>query len=377
MNNRKRLIAAVAAIGISSAMLVAGTSGITATAAPAATNADGVAQAKVRAAAYQRPPTKIGQTIPLRIPAPKNKSVVYFLNGTPAAQLINDGVKKAAESGGWKFTSMNYKSENPATLQAAMMTALQQNPTGVIVSGETADTWGASVTAAYANAKIPIIAGSTCPVKQVGPIFPGAATCLNPSETGRLLADWFIADSNGRGNALLQSMPAFDVFVVLREAFKAELAAKCPLCKLTVQEVTLAQLGAGQIPSALVNTLRTNPDIGYLFFDLADWSTGITPALAAAGLTNRVKVGGVGLNEAALDGLKSGAQVVWTATSFTNYGYANFDSLLRVITGSSGISKNGSMPLQLFTQANANTASLPYMQPSNSLALYRKLWRWQ
>ncbi len=368
MKLTKRLIAVAAVTTITVSSL--------ATAAMAAPAPDPVKQALIAAQAAMRTPTKITQTIPLRTPGPKGKSVIYFNNGTPATQLIQDGIQQAATAGGWTFDSLTYNSANPATLQQAMMNALQKNPAGVIVSGETPGNWGAAVTAAYANAKVPIVAGSTCPLTQTGPIFPGAATCASPADNGRTLADWFIADSKGTGHALLQSMPSFNVFVVLREAFQAEVKAKCPACVVEVLETTLSQYAAGQIPSALVNTLRAKPDLTYLFFDNGAWARGIMPALAAAGLTDRVKVGGAGVDESGLALLKASANVAWMATSFTVYGYANFDSLLRVLTKSTGISKNSSIPIQLLTPANVGGVSLPYNAPTTALAQYKKLWKW-
>lgn len=327
MNITKRVLATAAVVGMTAATFVASTG-------PAAAATDPVKQAYVAATAKMVPVTKISQTIPLKKAAPRGGSVVFFYNGTPAAQYLADGIKQAASLGGWSFDQITYSPNNTATLQQAMMNALQKKPTAVILSSQDPSTWGPAVTAAYAAAKVPIIAGATCPIQQSGPIFPGAATCAQSVLVGRTLADWFIADSKGTGSMVFQSMPVFNSFVAIRDAFMAEVKSKCKACKVQIVETTLSQAASGQIPTIMVNALRANPGATYLFFDNATWSNGIMPALDAAGLKGRIKVGGAGLDANALSFLKASAQVAWTASNFVVFGYANFDSVLRVVTKS-------------------------------------------
>ncbi len=367
MKSTKRLIVAAAAVSIS-LVSVAGVAG----AAPAP---DPVKQALIAAQAKMTAPTKIYQTIPLKTPAPKGKSVIFLNNGNASTVLIAAGVQEAAQALGWSYESIAYNSANPATLQQAMMNALQKNPAGVALAGEDPGKWGDAVTAAYAAAKVPIIAGSTCPVNQVGSIFAGGSTCANNGPIGKALADWFIADSGGKGSILLQNMPIYNVYIVWRDAFLAEVKAKCPGCTVKVQETTLGQFAAGQIPSALVSTLRANPEITYLFFDNSAWSRGILPALDAAGLLSKVKVGGQAIDDNTLANLKNKQNVVWSANSFKVYGYADMDSLLRVLTKSTGITKNSAIPFQLVTTVNAGSVELPYVAPETALAQYKKLWK--
>ena len=88
-------------------------------------------------------------------------------------------------------------------------------------------------------------------------MFPGSGTCAQNPRTGKALADWVVADSKGKPvNVLMQSMPVYNVYIGFRDGFRAELKRLCPACTATIQETTLTQFAAGQIPSALVNTLR-------------------------------------------------------------------------------------------------------------------------
>ena len=76
-----------------------------------------------------------------------------------------------------------------------------------------------------------------------------------------------------------------------------------------------------------------------------------------------------------LQELKNRRNVVWSANAYPIYGMAGVDSLLRVMTKSSGITKNSAMPFQLVTSVNAGTVTLPYVEPSTALAQYKKLWK--
>jgi ribose transport system substrate-binding protein len=286
-------------------------------------------------------------------------------------------VQEAAAAGGWSFSKVSYQSNNPATLQAAFMTALQKNPAGVVVAGEDPSDWDKSVINAYASAKIPIVAGSTCPVPSIGSVVAGAGTCETNPRYGKALADWVVANANGKPvDVLMQSMPQYNVYIGFRNAFRQELARLCPACKSTIQDTTLAQYAAGGIPSALVNTLRANPSYNYLLFDNGAWAQGIEPALTAAGLKGKVTILGNGINQDVLSGLKAGYISAWSADSFEIYGMGNFDSLLRALTGSPGIDENSALPFQLVTAGTANNVTVPYAEPAAALAEYEKLWQW-
>ncbi len=322
-------------------------------------------------------PTAILQDVPLAAAGPKGGSVIFLDNGNASTAEIWGGAKEAAESGGWTFSTISYKSNDPSTLQRAFMTALQKKPTGVILAGESPSTWGASVTDAYAAAGVPIIAGSTCPVEATGSIHPGSGTCDQNPRTGKALADWVVADANGSPvDVLMQSMPQYNVYIGFRDAFQEELKRLCSDCTATVQETTLAQFGSGQIPSAFVNTLRANPDYDYVVFDNGAWAQGFIPALNAAGLKDQVTVIGNGINGDILAQLQAGSVAAWSANAFRIYGYGSFDSLLRVLTESEGIEKNSALPFQLVTPESAQGLTLPYTEPATALEQYRTLWKW-
>jgi ABC-type sugar transport system substrate-binding protein len=257
------------------------------------------------------------------------------------------------------------------------MTALQKNPAGVIVAGETPSDFNTSVINAYASAKVPIVAGSTCPVPSIGTVVAGSGTCETNPRYGKALADWVVANADGKPvDVLMQSMPQYNVYIGFRNAFRAELKRLCPACQSTIQDTTLAEFASGGIPAALVNTLRANPSYNYLVFDNGAWAQGIQTALTAAGLQGKVTIIGNGINSDILSGLKADDFAAWSADSFEIYGMGSFDSLLRALTNSPGIDENSALPFQLVTADTAKNVTVPYAQPATALAQYLKLWHW-
>ena len=139
----------------------------------------------------------------------------------------------------------------------------------------------------------------------------------------RSLGQNFLLDLNLTGRIARAAGPLEGVTVIevgpgpggLTRALLAEGKAKCPACTVQVQETPNEQFVNGQIPSAIVNAARANPEINFMFFCGAAYSGGIMPALQAAGLSS-MKVGGSGMNASAMAQLQASAQVAWIASSF-------------------------------------------------------------
>jgi ribose transport system substrate-binding protein len=335
-----------------------------------------VAEATKLVQQAEQAPTTILQHTPLKTAVPKGKSVIFLDNGNVSTEEIASGVEQGAKAVGWSYSTVSYTSNNPGSLTAAFMTALQKKPAGVVEAGEDPRTFSKSVIDAYANAKIPIVAGSTCPVPSIGSVVAGSGTCSTNPPIGKALADWVVANANGKPvDVLMESMPQYNVYIGFREAFQQELTRLCPACKSTIQDTTLAAFVAGSIPSAFVNSLRANPSYNYLLFDNGAWAQGMGPALAAAGLQGKVTIIGNGINQDTLSGIKAGSQAVWSANSFEVYGYGNFDALLRAVTDSPGASDDSYVPFQLITADNDGDVKIPYTEPETALTQYEKLWQ--
>jgi ribose transport system substrate-binding protein len=334
----------------------------------------GVAEAKKLVAAAEAPPTSITQTATLSAKPPTGKHVIYLNIGLPAAQQIVVGMKAAVAALGWTMSSLSVDPSNPASLQAALKTALAQKPDFVVETGLPQSLFGASTIAAYQAASIPIIITSTAPFTATGPIIAG-----NPDGPkaqvgpGKAIADWFVNDSNGKGNALVETVTAYPVLAVFVSSFNAEVSRLCPDCKTKKLEITANQVAQGQVVPAIVSQLRSDPSIKYLIIDNAEFVDGLVPALKAAGLSD-VRVGGRSIDQAAAAALNAGTELAWTGTPYQVIGMSVLDIAVRHLLGVGGAADNENHPFQMFTSDNAKDLTLPYNLPANALDQYKKLW---
>ena len=329
------------------------------------------------AQSYQAAPTKIPQKVPLKAKPPTGINLVYFNQGTPSQTATGQAIKDQMPALGWTYSEVIWQASNAASVESAINAALARDADVIIAPSLVPELLSNSTKQTLLAAKVPVIVGQICPTTPLQPpLFPGAGMCANEVPVARALANWFVADSNGKGKMVLESMPQFAIFVKFREELLKEVARICTACEVEVQEVTFAQYSSNQIPAILVNKLRANPDFTYLFFDYGQWSRGILSALDSANLLSTTKVGGRTVDAGTLQALKDGQEVAWTASGFSNVGLGHLDAALRVITKSSGISLDAAYPLQLLTNVNAKTAPDPYlMVPADSVAQYHKLWK--
>ena len=98
---------------------------------------------------------------------------------------------------------------------------------------------------------------------------------------------------------------------------------------MKIQDITIPDLVAGKVPSVMVSALRSNPDANYMAFDVGPFATGIDAALAAAGLSNKVKIIGEAADEAAIAALKTGKQTAWTGFDPVYSTYVMMDAMFR------------------------------------------------
>jgi ribose transport system substrate-binding protein len=329
---------------------------------------------------YSAAPTTISQTVPLAKAPAKGKSIVCLGTSVPNVVALCKSVGVAAKAVGWGYSSVDFDPSNPATLQSALATALTRHPTVVASEGGAPpSTFGTSTISAYAKAGVPILVASTAPVTLSKTIIGVPNSVETGSTGGRVLADWFATDSHGTGKALFVGVPAYPILQAGLEGFQSELKANCSGCSVKTLNITLPELGAGQLSSTVVATLKANPSIKYVIFCLGNFADGITPALKAAGLGS-IKVAGQDADAESVVGLKNKTQSAWIGGP-SNYmiGFASMDIALRYAEGSSLTSNDASLPIQLLTQSNvaastSDDGTTPWNHPADALGEFEKLW---
>lgn len=368
------ILVALAACSSSSSSTSSSGSTSSSTASTGSSSSSSVAEASAAATKALATPATITQTTPLSGKVPSGKSIIFVSNGLGATERIATGVHEAANAIGWSYSEVHFDAANPATLESALLTALAKKPSAVAEAGSPQSTFGTSTIAAYKAANVPIILGSVAPITLGDPIYGTPAGAASEQVVGKDLADWFIANSDGKGKALLENYTSAPVLNVFRDAFIAEVQALCPGCSTKVVAVTQADVDAGTLITKVVAAARTNPSYKYVFFDNGQFADGVLSALSSAGISGLI-IGGRSIDPYGKEAIAAGTEAVWTGQSYYAQGEAIVDVALRTILGEPGSSNDDVIPTQLVTKANvAEMTGQFYNFPTSSLEQYEKLW---
>ena len=263
----------------------------------------------------------------------------------------------------------SYDPANPATFNSAIDTALTKHANYIVEAG-------IPVTPAilqkveHAGAKLAVTA--VYPIAVKPPVI--ANTSADNSTQGNLMADYFVSDSNGKGNAVIEHVPGYAILDGFTNAFTARVKALCPGCTTTTTNVTLPELAAGQLVPTVISALKRNPSANYVVFDDGPFATGITSALAAAGLS-KVKVIGEAADSAGLAALRAGTEAAWTGYSSP---YATLQVVDAMFRDAEGLpipqAQEGVQQTQLLTKANVGSIT-EWNYPTDALQQFKALWK--
>ena len=218
--------------------------------------AAGVAAAKEATARYLQEPTKIGVTEPLKSKPETGKLFVWFQCDVNQCKDEGDALKEATEAIGWDYKSYNYQSADPASLVSAMKQALRTSRPPSAVRSAAHAVWQ-TVIPDYKSAGIPIVTGYIGTIPYDDTIIGQVGSSPDVTTNGEMIANWVVADSDGKANVLLQSVNDFPILKVFSDSFKSKTAELCPDCNVTEIDNTIAQLGTAVVPRSWPPYRRT------------------------------------------------------------------------------------------------------------------------
>jgi ribose transport system substrate-binding protein len=296
----------------------------------------------------------------------------------PGNVLIQNGMAQMAQLAHWNYSQVSYDPANIGSFNSALDSALAKHPNYVVEAGIPL-TSDATHKVQQAGAKW--VVASVFPVTIKPPVVAATNAYENDAEMGRVLAYYFVSDSKGKGNAVIEHVPAYPILDGFTNAFTATVQSLCPSCKTSIVNITIPDLAAGKIPSTMVSALRSNPDANYLVFDYGPFAEGIDSALSAAGLSSKVKVIGQAADQGAIGALKSGQQAAWTGFDPGYQAYAIFDSMFRDLAGLPiNQAQAGLQPTQILTKSNINSVNIKsgfWSEPASALQQFKVLWHMQ
>jgi ribose transport system substrate-binding protein len=370
---------ALAACGSSSSSTSSSSAGSSGSTGSTATNASSSGSGSTSAAAaaltpYKTLPTSINITTPLNSAPPKGKTIVMLGTNNPSNVIIQQGLAKLAKTAGWNYSLVTYDPANPGTFTQAETTALAKHPQYLVEAGLPLT---ASQLAMAKNAGAKWILDSVYPVSVTDPVIGQVDAYAQDALMGKITADYFVNDSGGKGNAVIEHVPAYPILNGFTDGFSKEVKAQCPACKTSTTNITIPDLVAGKTPSTLVSALRSNPSANYLVFDDGPFADGITSALAGAGLKDKVKVIGEAADQAGIAALKNGTESAWTGFDPGYQAYEDMDIAFRNAEGMTvPLDQEAQQPTQLLTKDTIGSTT-NWAAPTDAEAQFLKLWHLQ
>ena len=329
-------------------------------------------QVKSENAAALKPLTTIPLTTPLTSKPPANKTFVWMACDVATCTTLGNALKTAAAAAGWQFSQVAYSTSNPATLVAALQQALRLHPAAVAVSAEPEAVWG-SVLPAYQAAGVPIIAAYVGPLTVASPVIVNIAGATDEAKQGTTLANWFVADSNGKGTALFVNVTAFPYLGGESGPFTDRVKTVCPGCSLVPLDLTLAQETAGTENAAIVAALRKNPNINYVLSTTGAFIAGLPSALSAAGLSGKVKTATLAPTQENLSDIQAGSETGAVSLASNYSSWLMIDSAIRSTEGLPISDGDGGLPVQMLTKG-VNFSVSDSQDPANYSNQVKKLW---
>ena len=367
------LAVALAACGSSSSSTTssAASGGGTATSSASSGGSSSTSAVAAALTPYKSLPTTINITTPLKSAPPAGKTVVMLGTNNPSNVLVQQEMAKLAKDAKWNFSVVSYDPANPGTFTQAETTALSKHPQYLVEAGLPLT---ASQIAMAKNAGAKWILDSVYPVSIGGAVLAQSDAYAQDALMGKIIADYFVSDSGGKGNAVIEHVPSYPILDGFTTGFANEVKAQCPGCKTSTTNITIPDLVAGKAGSELVSALRSNSSANYLVFDDGPFADGITSALSAAGLNGKVKVIGEAADVAGIAALKNGSEAAWTGFDPGYESYENMDIAFRDAEGMPiPLAQEAQQPTQLLTKDTIGSTT-NWSAPTDAEAQFLKLW---
>ena len=337
----------------------------------ASSNSSGTASTAGVLASYENAPTAIPITTPLKAAPPKGKTFVFLQCDVAQCTEESTAMKAVVAAVGWNLKVIPYQSENPATLISGLQQALQLHPAAVGLTGIPEIEWQ-SVVPAYQKAGVPIVVGQVGPQALSKTVIASIGNDLNVQITAKVLSDYFIARSGGKGKILQFQVPDFPILGAFDQDFRADVQASCPACSVTQLTGTIAEVTSGGSTAAIVSALQRDPQDTWLVTDDGPWVDGLPAALAGAHI--HVKIIGEGADVTDETDVKEGTMTAFTGVPLDYGMWAMMDAVLRHMEGMPNSPNEGLLPIQLLVKGESFAVSESYNQPADYAAQMEKLW---
>ncbi len=337
------------------ATALAAAAAVTLTTVSAVRADDGVAQAKAAVEKAMAKPQFVapGEAFDMSKLKGKHIWIITSTMAVPFVATIAHGVEQAAKAAGIQTNLFDGKG-NVSEWNRGMAQAVSQNADGIVTVGASPELMKGP-TADALKAKIPVV--DTLTADKTAPLVPGnyAHVSISFYDSGRIQADYAIAQSNGEAHVLILGDNEFPGEVSRVEGMQHEFQTLCPKCVVTVQDTQVGNLGIklGQLTQTL---LRRDPAITMVLPTYDAQAIYVVPAIKQANFDREISVIGSDAVPSNLDWIRQGnIQVADVGEPEVWAGYAALDQVARGMLGMPSVDEQ--IPLRLFTAENLKGVS--------------------
>ncbi len=250
--------------------------------------------------------------------------------------------EKAASDAGLKFHLYDGGGSVPEQVRGFDLAIAAKADAIVLGTGYPAVAFTAQVAKAKA-AGIPVFSinshplGPDAPPKVDGHV---ADVSYNYPEAGKLLADWFVADSGGKGHVLLVDISGLPSAGWTLDGFRAEVKRLGVDAKISEASTSLGPSVQADLANVASTAILRDPSIGYIIPPFDDFALFVQTGLSQAGARGaKVKTAGFNAVLTQVTNLKRGGTPLKIDLGGPNqwFSYAVIDDVLRSLTGQPAI----------------------------------------
>lgn len=263
---------------------------------------------------------------------PQNKRFTIITCPLPVCTVFADGAAAAARKLNWDVTTL--QTDNTPESYIKLIDQVAENPpdalTYIPIMPDSAIRPQLAKLQA-AGTKISEAAPLGDVLSDNGPVQAVAMGHKAISLSGTLMGSAIVADAKGAAESVFVWDPSFsDGWGPIKDAFEQTVEGAGG--SVGVLQVSNANVGK-TIASQIVSYLQSHPRTEYVALPVVDYIPGLTAALQAAGISDRVKVISRAANSAALAEIKAGTQWATVAVELAASGYRVVDQVVRLIMG--------------------------------------------
>ena len=200
---------------------------------------------------------------------------------------------------------------------------------------------------------------------------------------GKLLADWFVADSDGKGNVLLIESPDIPSSTFELNGFRDEVKRLAPDAKVKTEKYSLtaeADGGAATVAKIAQTAITGDPTLSYVIPAFDSVALQAEAGVKLAGAADRIKLAGFNSIIPQMQALKRGDSPFKADIGGVNVwlAYALADNVLRSIVGQPLVA-DPKVGYRLFTNENVQDLNVDVEDSVNWYgidypALYKPVW---